>query len=206
MKLIACTLPLLAGLPGALSAQIHVSFPQLTRPTVRASVGPITLFARSAFGGLRVGTAINIGTGSAGAASRTRSSSGGSASAARVLATGSRYLGTPYRYGGVSPVTGFDCSGFVQYVFGRQGVSLPRTSRQQASSGRALPLIISMLRPGDLMFFASGGRTINHVAIYAGNNRILHSSAGSGGVRYDDLSTPRGKWYLARLRASRRVL
>ena len=47
---------------------------------------------------------------------------------------------------------------------------------------------------------------VDHVAIYAGNNRMLHSSAGAGGVVYDDLSTPRGKWYLARHVASRRVL
>ena len=56
------------------------------------------------------------------------------------------------------------------------------------------------------MLFASKGRRVDHVAIYAGDNRIVHSSAGAGGVVYDDLSTPRGKWYLARHVASRRVL
>jgi cell wall-associated NlpC family hydrolase len=56
------------------------------------------------------------------------------------------------------------------------------------------------------MFFSSKGGRTNHVAIYAGNNRMLHSSSGEGKVLYDDLSTPRGKWYLARYVASRRVL
>jgi len=56
------------------------------------------------------------------------------------------------------------------------------------------------------MLFSRKGRGVDHVAIYAGNNRIIHSSAGAGGVVYDDLSTPRGKGYLARHVASRRVL
>jgi cell wall-associated NlpC family hydrolase len=94
----------------------------------------------------------------------------------------------------------------VQYVFGRHGIDLPRTSRQQASAGRALPLAVASLQPGDLLLFASTGAQVNHVAIYAGGNRILHSSAGAGGVVYDDLSSPRGRWYLARHVASRRVL
>jgi cell wall-associated NlpC family hydrolase len=129
-----------------------------------------------------------------------------SASAAQVLATARRYLGERYRYGGETPGIGFDCSGFVQYVFGRHGVNLPRTSREQASAGRALPRGVTSLRPGDLMVFSSKGGRVDHVAIYAGDNRILHSSAGAGGVVYDDLSTARGKWYLTRHVPSRRVL
>jgi cell wall-associated NlpC family hydrolase len=127
-------------------------------------------------------------------------------SAARVLATAEKYLGTHYLYGGSSPDTGFDCSGFVQYVFARNGVELPRTSRLQASAGIALPDDVTSLRPGDLMLFSSKGRGVDHVAIYVGNNRMLHSSAGAGGVVSDDLTTPRGKWYLKRRVASRRVL
>jgi cell wall-associated NlpC family hydrolase len=129
-----------------------------------------------------------------------------SASAARILATADSYLGKGYVYGGDTPAVGFDCSGFVQYVFGHHGVNLPRTSRQQAGAGQALSSKIASLKPGDLMLFSSRGGRVDHVAIYAGNNRILHSSAGAGGVVYDDLSTPRGKWYLARHVASRRVL
>ncbi len=128
------------------------------------------------------------------------------ASATRVLATAKQYVGTRYRYGGDTPAEGFDCSGFVQYVYGRHGVDLPRTSRLQSNAGRSLPLEVESLRPGDLLLFASTGKGVNHVAIYVGDNRIVHSSAGAGGVVYDDLSTPRGKWYLKRHVASRRVL
>jgi cell wall-associated NlpC family hydrolase len=129
-----------------------------------------------------------------------------SATAAGILATAERYLGTRYRYGGASPREGFDCSGFVQYVFAKHGIELPRTSQQQAHTGDALPLSIAALKPGDLLLFASGGRRVNHVAIYVGNNRILHASAGAGRVVYDDLTTARGHWYLQRHVASRRLL
>jgi cell wall-associated NlpC family hydrolase len=128
-----------------------------------------------------------------------------SASAARVLAIADRYLGTRYRYGGQTPA-GFDCSGLVQYVFRRNGVDLPRTSRQQATAGHALAARVDSMRPGDLMLFSSKGVRIDDVAIYVGSNRMLHSSAGAGKVVYDDLTMPRGKWYLARHVASRRVL
>ncbi|HKW46978.1 MAG TPA: C40 family peptidase [Gemmatimonadaceae bacterium] len=127
------------------------------------------------------------------------------ASAARVIPTAEHYLGTPYRYGGTSPITGFDCSGFVQYVFARNAVRLPRTSRQQAKVGVALSRNWRSLRPGDLVMFAERGEPISHVAIYAGRNRIIHASASGGEVRYDDLSTRRGQWFVEHIAAARRV-
>ena len=129
-----------------------------------------------------------------------------SASAAQVLATADRYLGTRYRYGGESPTEGFDCSGFVQFVYGRHGLELPRTSYLQASAGRAASGEITALQPGDLMFFSSGGRRVDHVAIYAGDGRVIHATSGAGRVRYDDLDTDRGEWLLKRFVTSRRVL
>jgi cell wall-associated NlpC family hydrolase len=203
MKLIACTLPLLAGLPSVLSAQVNVSLPRLPRPAVRATLGPIAVVAT--LGGHGVTVRAGSRTARRAPAARLPRTTAG-ASAARVLATGDQYLGERYVYGGAKPGVGFDCSGFVQYVFARHGVSLPRTSRQQATAGRPLPRALTALKPGDLMLFSSNGRGVNHVAIYAGDNRIIHSSAGAGGVLYDDLSTPRGKWYLARHVTSRRVL
>ena len=129
------------------------------------------------------------------------------ASAARVLDTADDYVGTPYVYGGTTP-KGFDCSGFVQYVFRKQGVALPRTSRQQAAAGESVRARISALRPGDLMLFdaSSGDGAIDHVAIYAGGNRMIHSSSSGGGVRYDDLSTKRGEWFVDHMVAARRVV
>ena len=134
---------------------------------------------------------------------RTPEPAGPSARAAAVLATAERYLGTRYRYGGTSPAEGFDCSGFVQFVFGRNQVALPRTSRQQAAVGRVVRGGLEALVPGDLLFFASGGRRIDHVAIYAGEGRIIHASR--RGVRYDELGRG-GGWFLRRHVASRRIL
>lgn len=124
--------------------------------------------------------------------------------ASRVLATADDYLGVPYRYGGTSPRSGFDCSGFVQYVFAKQGVRLPRTAGQQAQVGTALPADWGAVAPGDLVMFEENGR-ISHVAIYAGNDRIIHSTSSGGGVRYDDLSTRRGEWFADHMVAARRV-
>ena len=130
--------------------------------------------------------------------------SSNSATAARVLNTADDYLGVRYVYGGTSPVTGFDCSGFVQYVFGKHGVALPRTARQQAQVGTALAPDWRAVTAGDLVMFSEGG-PINHVAIYAGSNRIIHSSSSGGGVRFDDLSTQRGEWFVDHMVAARRV-
>jgi len=126
-------------------------------------------------------------------------------SAARVLPTAERYLGVPYRWGGTSPKTGFDCSGFVQYVFAKHGTRLPRTSREQASSGQRLRPAWASLRPGDLVMFAEPGRRISHVAIYAGHRRIIHATGSGRRVRYDALDTKRGKWFTRHLVAARRV-
>ena len=123
-----------------------------------------------------------------------------------IISTGERYLDTRYRYGGASPSEGFDCSGFVQYVYGRQGVRLSRTAALMAYQGEPVALREGDLRPGDLMLFADDGRRIDHVAIYAGNGRILHSTASGGGVRYDDLDSDRGRWFRERWVEARRVM
>jgi cell wall-associated NlpC family hydrolase len=127
-----------------------------------------------------------------------------STSAARILGTADRYVGVKYVYGGTSPNSGFDCSGFVQYVFAKHGVQLPRTSRQQATVGTRLPASWSAVSAGDLVMFEEGGR-IGHVAIYAGGNRIIHATASGGAVRYDDLGTQRGQWFVDHMVAARRV-
>ncbi len=129
----------------------------------------------------------------------------GGAVSTRVLARADDYVGVPYKWGGTSPRTGFDCSGYVQYVYRREGVELPRTSRQQAVAGSRRPTRWDAAGPGDLVMFANPGEKISHVAFYVGNGRIIHSSSSGGGVRYDDLSSRRGQWYRQRLVAVRRV-
>lgn len=146
----------------------------------------------------------------AGTASRPGSTGTGSTgrpapAATRVIGTAERYLGVPYKWGGSTPESGFDCSGYVKYVYGRQGVRLPRTSREQAGAGVKVTPRVASLRQGDLMLFAEARKPISHVAIYAGDGRIIHSSSSGGGVRYDDLGTTRGQWYVQHMVAARRL-
>ena len=91
-----------------------------------------------------------------------------------ILARARTFVGTPYRYGGSSP-GGFDCSGFVTYLYRPFVVSLPRTSAAQARSGTSVDR--TELRPGDLVFFQTLGpeNGVTHVAIYLGEGMIIHS-------------------------------
>ncbi|PWW00708.1 cell wall-associated NlpC family hydrolase [Paenibacillus cellulosilyticus] len=100
--------------------------------------------------------------------------------AEEVLTTGKTYLGIPYRFGAPSGVTyAFDCSSFTQYIFEENGIALPRTSKEQSTLGTKVDK--GYLSKGDLVFFSSdSSSTVAHVAIYAGNNKILHASTSSG--------------------------
>jgi cell wall-associated NlpC family hydrolase len=85
-------------------------------------------------------------------------------------------IGTPYRYGGSSPSTGFDCSGLTSWAWKKAGVSsIPRTSRDQHAWAKPIPR--DQAQPGDLVFYSSGGPrgTVSHVALYAGGGRIIHA-------------------------------
>lgn len=83
-------------------------------------------------------------------------------------------IGRPYRYGGSTP-EGFDCSGLTQYVYGLQGLRLPRTAREQHKAGEEIDL--DEAEPGDLLFYRFGLFGIDHVAIYLGDGQALHAPA-----------------------------
>lgn len=109
----------------------------------------------------------------------------------RIVSQARHYLGTPYRRGG-SLETGraTDCSGFVQHVYQKSNIDLPRSSSEQSQEGALVSrtLDFARLRPGDLLFFGKGGRHINHVGIYAGDGQMIHASSHSGRVVMSDLS------------------
>ncbi|MEU4295453.1 NlpC/P60 family protein [Kribbella sp. NPDC026596] len=92
---------------------------------------------------------------------------------ARVLREAAKLKGTPYRYGGTTP-RGFDCSGYTGYVYKKAGKKLPRTSRAQYSATKHITR--KTAKPGDLVFFKSGGGGVYHVGIYAGGNMLWHAS------------------------------
>lgn len=100
----------------------------------------------------------------------------------KVVNYGLKFVGNRYVWGGTNPNTGADCSGFVQYVMrNAAGISLPRTSREQAKVGRAVKS--SEMLPGDLIFYTNKSGTVNHVAMYIGNGQIVHAASRKSGIR-----------------------
>jgi cell wall-associated NlpC family hydrolase len=99
-----------------------------------------------------------------------------------LVRTALEFLGVPYRNGGSDP-SGFDCSGFVQWVFGRHGLALPREVRDQYEAGRRVDL--DEVREGDLLFFQTVARGASHVGIALDNGRFVHAPSSRGVVRVE---------------------
>jgi cell wall-associated NlpC family hydrolase len=104
-----------------------------------------------------------------------------------LMATALSLRGAPYRNGG-SDVSGFDCSGFTQYVFARYGVQLPRATYEQYRLGRPVPR--DALRPGDLLFFTTIAPGASHVGIAIDGDEFVHAPSSNGVVRVERLSQP----------------
>jgi cell wall-associated NlpC family hydrolase len=174
------------------------------------SLSPSTVISAVIMAGEAVGAHTRSGGGgsssSGNAGMRIPRSPAPSAAAARVLGTADQYIGVPYTWGGNTPESGFDCSGFTKFVFARHGIQLPRTSREQARAGQGIAVDFAALAPGDLIMFAEPGEAISHVAIYVGSGRIIHSSSALGGVNYLDLAGDRGGWYVQNMVAARRLM
>ena len=150
-------------------------------------VGPQTLAAL----GLRADGSRSNG-GSASAYDGPRTSTRG-ARAARIAL---RYLGIPYRWGGASPSTGFDCSGFVMYVYAKVGVSLPHRAASQYGYGR--PVSRAQLAPGDVVFF----NRLGHNGIYLGKGRFIHAPHSGEVVK---ISSIWDSWYARTWVGARRL-
>ncbi len=119
----------------------------------------------------------------------------------RVVELAKAQIGTPYAFGGSRPQDGFDCSGLVQWTFGRQGVTLPRSVDEQCRVGR--PVEADDLQPGDLVFFSIHGRDHpDHVGIYAEKHRFVHAPRTGDVVRSESLNDA---WWRRRWISSRRV-
>ena len=115
---------------------------------------------------------------------------GGRVTGSDIVDTALLYRGTPYVWGGTSP-SGFDCSGFTQYVYARWGVSIPRTSEEQATVGTPVASLASA-QPGDLLFFAGSDGTASspgHVGIYVGNGEMIDSPYTGTTVQVQSLSS-----------------
>lgn len=111
-------------------------------------------------------------------------------------------VGTPYRWGGNTPDSGFDCSGLIAYVYrDAAGISLPRSTREMISM-RAPDVSKDALQSGDLIFFATeGGGHVSHAGIYVGEGRFVHAPSTGGTVKLDYLNKP--YWQRAYLNAKR---
>lgn len=117
----------------------------------------------------------------------------------RLVSNAMRHLGTGYVFGGTSP-SGFDCSGYVQYVFASVGIHVPRTADVQFEVGTPIPK--RDLRAGDMVFFSTYEPGPSHVGIYLGDGTFIHASSGAGHVTITPLDKP---YYAERYLGARRV-
>ena len=118
-----------------------------------------------------------------------------------LVVTAIGFLGVPYRFGGNTVETGFDCSGFVRAMFDQTvGHLLPRRSEEQAAATR--PVARAELRPGDLVFFNTMRRAFSHVGIYVGDGKFIHAPRTGAEVRVEELN---GSYWQRRFNGARRV-
>ena len=111
------------------------------------------------------------------------------------------FLGTPYRYGGTTP-KGFDCSGFIQYVYKTSiNIGLPRLAREQARAGKSVSG--KELRPGDIVYFKIKRQRSPHVGIYLGRNKFIHAPSSGGRVNIQNIQS---KYWRKLYRGARRII
>jgi cell wall-associated NlpC family hydrolase len=117
-----------------------------------------------------------------------------------LIQTAFDFLGVPYRYGGSDP-SGFDCSGLMQWVFARHGMTLPREARDQYLLGREIDL--GDVKPGDLIFFETVSRGASHVGMVIGEGRFIHAPSSRGVVRVEPYTA---NYWIRRFVGVRRIV
>ena len=123
--------------------------------------------------------------------------------ASDLVMTAMNFLGVPYRLGGNSEQSGFDCSGFTRHIFENSiGLVLPRRADEQATAAGLLSIHRAELKPGDLVFFNTMKRTFSHVGIYVGDDKFIHSPRTGGAVRIEDM---RDSYWSRRFTGARRA-
>jgi cell wall-associated NlpC family hydrolase len=128
------------------------------------------------------------------------SDSSASPAAQRVLDTAAKYLGVPYVWGGTTP-SGFDCSGFVQYVYAECGYSITRTTYTQWDNDGSY-VSRANLQPGDLVYFGTDGSP-SHVGLYVGNGTMIHAPSTGKTVQYTSIDSD---YYTSRFMGGKRIL
>jgi hypothetical protein len=124
-----------------------------------------------------------------------------------IVATATDAMGRPYTFGGTGAGgEGFDCSGLIQYAYGKHGIVLPRRSTDQAREGRKIDRQVGLLAPSDILTFSNRGGGVTHVGLYIGGGRFIHSA--TRGVQISVLSAedPYGRWWYKRWVGVRRIV
>jgi cell wall-associated NlpC family hydrolase len=158
---------------------------------------PVTMAALAAPSMSPVAPANGNGTGKPNIAERVRDG------ASDMVLTAMNFMGVPYKRGGNSEESGFDCSGFTRHIFELSlGLVLPRKADQQAHAPGLVPVKRDELKPGDLVFFNTLKRTFSHVGIYVGEGKFIHSPRAGGEVRVEAMDLA---YWKKRFTGARRV-
>jgi cell wall-associated NlpC family hydrolase len=110
-------------------------------------------------------------------------------------------MGTPYKWGGSSPATGFDCSGLVQWAYAQSGIQIPRVTDQQILASNGTPVDRNHLLPGDLVFFRDPSGYVHHVGMSLGGDKFIHAPHTGDVVKISSLSG----WYASTYVGARRL-
>jgi cell wall-associated NlpC family hydrolase len=181
--------------PGTATAPAATSNSSTPATSIESSSDPVARFL------LDNGLIEPVANSAKGMARQMRDKAGDVAS--DLVISAMNFLGVPYRRGGQSAESGFDCSGFTRYIFENSlGLVLPRRAEEQARAPGLLDIPRDELKPGDLVFFNTLRHTFSHVGIYVGDNKFIHSPRAGGEVRIEDM---RLAYWTQRFNGARRV-